>query len=76
MNFTLNFKIENALRNEDISKVLNKILNKLDKIAVGDRANRLTLVINEGNFPSLYEPQEINDDIELENNINLLNFRT
>ena len=72
MNFTLNFKIENALRNEDISKVLNKILNKLDKIAVGDRANRLTLVINEGNFPSLYEPQEINDDIELENNINLL----
>ena len=70
MNFTLNSKIENALRNEDISKVLNKILDNLDKQSF--RKNRLTESINEKTFPALYEPLEINDDIELENNINLL----
>lgn len=72
MNFTLNSKIENALRNEDISKVLNKILDKLDNQAVFDRTNRLKESINEKTFPALYEPLEINDDIELEDNINLL----
>lgn len=72
MNFTLNFKLENALRNADISKVLNKILDKLDKQSVDERTNKLTVSIDEKNFPALYEPIEINDDIELENNINLL----
>lgn len=72
MSFILNFKLETALRNEDISKVLNKILDKLDNIAVLHRTNKLTVLIDDKTFRALYEPMEINDDIELENNINLL----
>lgn len=72
MNYTVNNKLKSALENSEISKLLNKILDKLDKQSSNDRKKKILENINEKTFPSLYEPLEINDDVELEKSINIL----
>lgn len=72
MKSMLNNKLEIALSNDNISKVLNRILDKLDAQSSENRKNKISETINEKTFPLLYEPLEINDDIELENSIKVL----
>lgn len=72
MKFMLNNKLHLALKNDSISKVLNQILDKLDKQGFNARTQNILTAINENNFKELYEPSEdLNDEI-LEKDINNL----
>ncbi|MFA9375045.1 MAG: hypothetical protein ACERKK_12905, partial [Poseidonibacter sp.] len=61
-----------ALKNDSISKVLNQILDKLDKQSFQTRTNNISVLINEKNFKELYEPSEYLNDETLEKDINNL----
>ena len=67
-----NDKLSLALKNDSISKVLNQILDKLDKQSFATRTNNISVLINEKNFKELYEPSEYLNDETLEKDINNL----
>lgn len=65
----MNDKLICSLENISISKVLNDILNQLDKKPFSQRTNNINIAINEKNFKELYEPSEELNDEYLEKDI-------
>lgn len=65
----MNDKLICSLENPSIRKVLNDVLNQLDKKPFSQRTNNINIAINEKNFKELYEPSEELNDEYLEKDI-------
>jgi len=60
---------ELILSDVSIEKVLHKILDKLDVQPMSERKNNLSLAINEKEFPELFSPSSVDEDVMLEKKI-------
>jgi len=60
---------ELLLSDLSIAKVLHKILDKLDVQPMLERKNSLSIAINEKEFPELFSPSSVDEDIVLEKRI-------
>ncbi len=59
-------KLEVLLEDISIAKVCHALLDKLDKQPISERSNNLSVLINSKQFPELFSPSTVDEDVRLE----------
>ncbi len=64
--------LEELLQDSSIAKVCHNLLDKLDKQPIGERSNNMYVLINSKQFPELFSPSTVDEDLRLEVKIHAL----
>ena len=64
--------LEVLLQDISIAKVCHTLLDKLDKQPISERSNNLYVLINAKQFPELFSPSVVDEDVRLEVKIHAL----
>ncbi len=64
--------LEVLLEDVSIAKVCHALLDKLDKQPISERSNSLSVLINSKQFPELFSPSVVDEDVRLEGKIHTL----
>jgi len=59
-------KLEVLLKDVSIAKVCHTLLDKLDKQPISERSHNLSVQINAKQFPELFSPSTVDEDVRLE----------
>jgi len=58
--------LEVLLEDVSIAKVCHALLDKLDKQPISERSNNLSVIVNAKQFPELFSPSSVDEDVRLE----------
>jgi len=64
--------LEGLLEDISIAKVCHALLDKLDKQPISERSHNLSVLINTKQFPELFSPSTVDEDVRLEVKIHAL----
>jgi len=64
--------LEVLLEDVSIAKVCHSLLDKLDKQPISERSNNLSVLVNVKQFPELFSPSSVDEDVRLEVKIHAL----